>query len=76
MSESTATLYDTDFYAWAQQQAEHLRAKRITKLDGVLAWACPRARRTAAKQTGLPLLTFPAECEWVFIRLMNEDLWV
>jgi hypothetical protein len=33
MSESIATLYDTDFDAWAHEQAEHLRKKRITKLD-------------------------------------------
>jgi hypothetical protein len=33
MSESTATLYDTDFATWAHEQAEHLRATRITKLD-------------------------------------------
>ena len=67
MSESTATLYETDFAAWAQQQAKHLRAKRMTKLDydrdnlgfhhridDVLGWAYPHARRTAARQTGLP----------------------
>jgi hypothetical protein len=33
MSESTVTLYDTDFDAWAREQASHIRAKRITKLD-------------------------------------------
>jgi hypothetical protein len=24
----------------------------------------------------LPLRIFPAECEWVFVQLMNEDTWV
>jgi hypothetical protein len=33
MRELITTLYDTDFVAWAHEQAEHLRAKRITKLD-------------------------------------------
>jgi hypothetical protein len=33
MSESRTTLYDTDFAAWAYEQAEHLRAKRTTQLD-------------------------------------------
>ena len=33
MSEATATLYDTDFATWASEQADHLRAKRIMKLD-------------------------------------------
>jgi hypothetical protein len=149
MSESIATLYDTDFDAWAHEQAEHLRKKRITKLDydhlaeeieslgksdwraleshlknlilhclkwtyqpqerarrgrgwqtsmdnardainqllrdnhrfhdridDALAWAYPRARRTAAKQTGLPLSTFPEDCEWALVQLMNENLWI
>jgi Domain of unknown function DUF29 len=46
------------------------------RIDDAMAWAYPRARRTAAKQTGLPLRIFPAECEWVFVQLMNEDTWV
>jgi hypothetical protein len=33
MRESTATLYDTDFAIWAHEQAEHLRERRVTKLD-------------------------------------------
>jgi hypothetical protein len=128
----TTTLYDTDFDAWAQQQAAALRAKawdqpdiahlaeevedlrkterdalrsqlrRLTshllewhyqpekrseswqatirdarglledgletspslkgQLDTLLAWAYPRARRQTAKDTGLPLATFPETC--------------
>jgi hypothetical protein len=46
------------------------------RIDAALAWAYPRARRTAAKQTRLPLSTFPEHCEWGFDQLMNEDLWV
>jgi Domain of unknown function DUF29 len=148
MHESAVTLYDKDFVAWTHEQAEHLRAKRITKLDydhlaeeiealgkrdwraleshvkilllhglkwtyqpqerarrgrgwqtsmdnardainqllrdnpsfqeridDAMAWAYPRARRTAAKQTGLPLRIFPVECEWTIVQLMNEDVW-
>jgi hypothetical protein len=148
MSESTATLYETDFATWAHEQAEHLRAKRITKLDydhlaeeieglsksdrralerhlrnlilhclkweyqpqertrrgrswqtsmdnardaidqllrdnpsmqrnpdAAMMWAYPRARRTAQKQTGLPLTTFPEHCKWTFDQLMDEDMW-
>jgi hypothetical protein len=33
MSESAATLYDTDFVAWAHGQAKHLRERRMTTLD-------------------------------------------
>jgi Domain of unknown function DUF29 len=148
MSESTATPYDIDFAMWAHEQAQHLRAKRITKLDydhlaeeiealgksdwralerhlknlilhclkweyqpqerirrgrgwqtsldnardaidqllrdnlgmqhhldAAMTWAYPRARRTAQKQTGLPLTTFPAHSQWRFEQLMHEDLW-
>lgn len=148
MSESTATLYDTDFDAWAHEQAEHLRKKRITKLDYdhlaeeiealanrdrralerhlrnlilhclkweyqsqertrrgrswqtsmdnardaidqllrdnpgmqhnldvAMMWAYPRARRTAQKQTGLPLTTFPEHSRWQFEQFMDEHQW-
>jgi hypothetical protein len=149
MRESTATLYDTDFATWVHEQAEHLRAKRIAKLDydhlaeeieslgkserralerhlrnlilyclkweyqpqertrrgrswqtsrdnardaidqllrdnpslqhnmdAALAWAYPRARRTAQKQTGLPLTTFPEHSRWRFEQFTDEDLWL
>jgi hypothetical protein len=45
-------------------------------VDEALARTYPRAHRTAAMQTGLPLLTFPADGEWAFVQLMNEDLWL
>jgi hypothetical protein len=144
----TTTLYDTDFATWTHEQAEHLRAKRITKLDydhlaeeiesvgksdwralehhlknlilhclkwehqpqerarrgrgwqasmdnardaleqilrdnrsfqpridAAMAWAYPRARRSAQKQTGLPLAVFPETSAWQFDQFMDEDLW-
>jgi hypothetical protein len=33
MSTKNATLYDTDFYAWANEQAALLRAGRLSKAD-------------------------------------------
>jgi hypothetical protein len=138
-------LYDTDFYAWAQQQAAALRAMDWAALDvehlaeevedlrkterkavrsqlrrlsshllkwayqptprgeswqmtildarrlvadgleenGTLtrelpvlcAWAYPRARREAAKDTGLPLATFPEACPWAVAQVLDEDFW-
>jgi hypothetical protein len=135
--------YDTDFYAWAQQQAAALRAKDWAALDiehlaeeveelrkterrGVrsqlrlilshllkwvyqpdkhteswrstiangrilvqedledspsltrdlpelFTWAYPRARRDAAKDTGLPLVTFPEVCPWSLAQVLDED---
>jgi hypothetical protein len=137
--------YDTDFYAWAQQQAAALRAKdwaaldlehlaeevedlRKTErravrsqlrlilshllkwaaqparrseswrgtiangrvlvqedlednaslageLDPLAAWAYPRARRDAAKETGLPVTTFPEACPWPLAQVLDEDFW-
>jgi Domain of unknown function DUF29 len=137
--------YDTDFYAWAQQQAQALRAKDWSALDlehlaaevedlrkterrgvrsqlrlilshllkwvyqpekrteswrstiangrvlvqedledlpslapeleSLAAWAYPRARRDAVKDTGLPLTTFPEACPWSVEQVLAEDFW-
>jgi hypothetical protein len=137
--------YDTDFYAWAQQQAQALRAKDWAALDldhlaeevedlrkterravrsqlrlilshllkwvyqparrgeswrgtiangrvlvqedledlpslapeleTLAAWAYPRARRDAAKDTGLPLATFPEVCPWPLAQVLDENFW-
>jgi hypothetical protein len=137
--------YDTDFYAWAQQQAQALRAKdwgaldlkhlaeevedlRKTERRGVrsqlrlilshllkwvyqpekrteswrstiangrvlvqedledlpslapeleilVAWAYPRARRDAVKDTSLPLATLPEVCPWSVEQVLAEDFW-
>ncbi len=139
------TLYDTDFYAWAAQQAAALRAKdwaaldlehlaeevedlrkterkavrsqlrRLTshllkwayqparrsdswqatiddarrlvadwleedgsltrELPALAQWAYPRARREAAKDTRLPLATFPEDCPWLIEQVLDEDFW-
>jgi hypothetical protein len=141
----TTTLYDTDFDAWARQQAKALRMKDWAALDiehlaeeveelrrserkavrsqlrrlmshllkwrhqprrrgeswqatiidarrlladdledsptltrelpVLLAWAYPRARREAAKDTGLPLATFPEVCPWTQEQLLDEEFW-
>ena len=137
--------YETDFYAWAQAQAEALRAKAWDQLDiehlaeevedlrkterrGVrsqlrlilshllkwafqpqrrpdswratvangrvlvqedledipslarelpelFAWAYPRARRDAARDTGLVLATFPEICPWTLAQCLDENFW-
>jgi hypothetical protein len=135
--------YDTDFYAWAAQQAAALRAKDWAALDlehlaeevedlrkterravrsqlrlilshllkwiaqpprrteswrstitngrvivqedledlptlarelpDLCTWAYPRARRDAAKETGLPLTAFPEVCPWPVEQVLDED---
>jgi Domain of unknown function DUF29 len=137
--------YDTDFDAWAQQQAEALRAKQWDQLDiehlaeeveelrkterrgarsqlrlilshllkwayqsarrtdswratiangrvlvqediedslslahdlaELFAWAYPRARRDAARETGLPLTAFPDPCPWTVDQVLDPDFW-
>lgn len=137
--------YDTDFYAWAQAQAQALRAKDWAALDiehlaeevedlrkterkavrsqlrrlsshllkwayqpaqrseswqatildarrvvadwleedgsltrevlDLFAWAYPRARGEAAKDTGLALVTFPEVCPWTLTQCLDEDFW-
>jgi hypothetical protein len=141
----TTPSYETDFYAWAAQQAAALRAKDWAALDlehlaeevedlrkterkavrsqlrlavshllkwayqpgrrsdswqdtvrearrlvadwleedgsltrelpALFAWAYPRARREAAKDTGLPLVTFPETCPWPVAQVLDEDFW-
>jgi hypothetical protein len=145
MTMTNQASYDTDFDAWAQQQAAALRAKDWAQLDiehlaeeveelrkterrGVRSqlrlilshllkwvyepqkrtdswrstiangrvlvqedlednrslareltaledWAYPRARRDAAKDTGLPLATFPDVCPWPLAQVLDEDFW-
>jgi Domain of unknown function DUF29 len=45
------------------------------ELDPFLAWAYPRGRREAAKDTGLPLASFPETCPWPVARVLAEDFW-
>ena len=45
------------------------------ELDPFLAWAYPRGRCEAAKDTGLPLASFPETCPWPVARVLDEDFW-
>jgi Domain of unknown function DUF29 len=45
------------------------------ELDPLAAWAYPRARRDAAKETGLPLATFPEACLWPLAQVLDEEFW-
>jgi hypothetical protein len=40
-----------------------------------VTWAYPRARRDAAKETGLPLATFPETCPWALAQVLEADVW-
>jgi hypothetical protein len=45
------------------------------ELPELFNWAYPRARRDAAKDTGLPLTTFPDPCLWPPEQVLQEDFW-
>jgi hypothetical protein len=45
------------------------------EIDTLAAWAYPRARRDAAKETGIPLTTFPETCPWPLAQVLDEDFW-
>ena len=45
------------------------------ELPALFAWAYPRARREAAKDTGLPLATFPDPCPRAVDQVLDEDFW-
>jgi hypothetical protein len=43
------------------------------QLPHLLAWAYPKARRGAARETRLPRDTFPNTCPWTLEQLLDED---
>ena len=80
-------LYDTDFFAWTQQQAEAVRAgvwddidrdhlaEEIAdwwKRDSHLLWQ--HLRDLMGEETGLPLATFPETCPWTPEHVLTAPL--
>ena len=45
------------------------------ELPGLATSAYPWARQRAAKETRLPLATFPEVCPWCLEQLLDEDFW-
>jgi hypothetical protein len=45
------------------------------ELEALAAWAYPRARRDAVRETGLPIATFPEACPWAVAQVLDEDFW-
>jgi hypothetical protein len=43
--------------------------------DTRLAFAYQHARRDAARETGLPLATFPDVCPWPLEQVLGDDFW-
>ena len=45
------------------------------ELSARLARHYPLARRDAARETRLPLATFPDTCPWIIAQILDEDFW-
>lgn len=45
------------------------------ELPDLCTWAYPRARRDAARETGLPLTTFLESCPWSVEQVLSPDFW-
>lgn len=45
------------------------------ELPKALAWAYPRSRRQAGRETGLALATFPEDCPYRLEEILDEDFW-
>jgi hypothetical protein len=48
-------------------------ASLARELDALAAWTYPRACRDAARETGLPLATFPETCPWLPVQVLDAD---
>jgi hypothetical protein len=71
-------------HSWQDTIVEHRdRIERLCarkpslrgQLPAMLVEEYPRARRRATLQTGLGLLTFPAQCPWELAQVLDADFW-
>lgn len=77
---SNHDLYDQDFHAWAEQrdQIDTLlrQSPSIKRLVGeYLGYAYPKARRSAAHETGLAQDVFPTQCPFSELDLLDPEFW-
>lgn len=84
-----STQYEADWYAWAMENAELLRQRRLSKIDALLdespslrskllelvAKRYPAARKRAMRETGLSLTSFPSRCSYDVDELLDEEFW-
>ena len=45
------------------------------QIPALIEGAYPRARRVAARQTRLPLATFPEACPWSLEQVLDDEFW-
>jgi len=80
--------YQPQGHSWGHSWVDSIRAARTdaqalltryphlhTRQQTAYARAYPRARRQAARGTGLSLATFPPVCPWTPEQVLDEDFW-
>jgi Domain of unknown function DUF29 len=80
--------YQPQGQSWGHSWVDSIRAARTdaqallaryphlrTRQEAAYARAYPRARRQAARETGLPLATFPEACPWAPEQVLDEAFW-
>ena len=80
--------YQPQGQSWGHLWVDSIRAARTdvqalfaryphlhTRQEASYARAYPRARRQAARETGLPLALFPQACPWTPEQVLDADFW-
>ena len=80
--------YQPQGQSWGHSWVDSIRAARTdaqallaryphvrTRQETAYARAYPRARRQAARETGLPLVIFPQVCPWTAAQVLDTDFW-
>jgi len=80
--------YQPQGHSWGHSWVDTIRAARTeaqallerypslrTRQETASGRAYPRARRQAARETGLPLATFPETCPWPPVQVLDADFW-
>ena len=80
--------YQPQGQSWGHSWVDSIRAARTdaqallsryphlrTRQETAYARAYPRARRQAARETGLPLAIFPHVCPWTAAQVLDTDFW-
>jgi hypothetical protein len=80
--------YQPQGQSWGHSWVDSIRAARTdaqallaryphlrTRQETAYARAYPRARRQAARETGLPLAIFPQVCPWTTAQVLDTDFW-
>ena len=80
--------YQPQGQSWSHSWVDSIRAARTdaqallaryphlrTRQETAYARAYPRARRQAARETGLPLAIFPQVCPWTAAQVLDTDFW-